>query len=285
MPELPEVECVRRGLVRAKLRGALVGVWRSDKPLRTGRAWRTERLDRLRDVSAGPVARRGKFLIWRFDGATSLGLLVHLGMTGKLVVSRPDTERAPHTHLVLDFEDGRQVRFVDARRFGGVRVDALDALYAAPPLRDLGPEPLTGAFDADVLAQRGGRSRRAIRDVLLDQRVVAGLGNIYVLEALYRARVHPLVGAYRLRPTAWARLADAITDVLRQGIANGGTTFRDFRGTTGRPGRNAAALAVYGRAGQPCLQCGATLEGFVLGGRSGVYCPREQTRSGGRWVR
>jgi formamidopyrimidine-DNA glycosylase len=233
------------------------------------------------------VNRRGKFLIWTFerDGTPDVGLLVHLGMTGRLVMQAPGDPREAHTHLILRFEDDREVRFVDPRRFGGLRTAELTELHASPPLVDLGPEPLARGFGPAVLASRGGGSKRAIRDVLLDQRVVAGLGNIYVLEALYRARVHPLVAARRLRSSAWERVSDAIIEVLRQGIRNGGTTFRDYRGTDGQRGRNQASLRVYGRAGQVCDGCGATLQGFVLGGRSGVYCPREQTRSGGRWIR
>lgn len=287
MPELPEVECVRRGLARAKLRAPINDIWRSDKLLRTGAHWRRENLHLLQGRSPAALRRRGKFLVWTFElpDAEPVGLVVHLGMTGRLVLSSPEVEHEPHTHLVLDFEDGRQVRFVDPRRFGGLRTDQLDELHASPPLCDLGPEPLGSTFGSEVLQTRGGRSARAIRDVLLDQRVVAGLGNIYVLEALYRAGVHPLVAARRLRPSAWDRLAVAIGEVLRQGIRNGGTTFRDYRGADGRRGRNQRALRVYGRAGEECDGCGATLEGFVLGGRSGVYCPREQTRSGGRWIR
>ena len=287
MPELPEVECVRRGLVRAKLNARLDSLWRSAKLLRTGAHWRRENLGVLDGRVPAKLERRGKFLVWSFelDRSKPAGLLVHLGMTGRLRVMTPEAPREPHTHLVLRFADGREVRFVDPRRFGGLRADDLETLRNSPPLRDLGPEPLSRGFGPEVLQERGGASARAVRDVLLDQRVVAGLGNIYVLEALYRARIHPLVAARRLRPSAWQRLAAATVDVLRQGIRNGGTTFRDYRGTDGSRGRNQESLRVYGRAGEECDSCGATLEGFVLGGRSGVYCPTEQARSGGRWIR
>jgi formamidopyrimidine-DNA glycosylase len=117
--------------------------------------------------------------------------------------------------------------------------------------------------------------------VLLDQRVVAGVGNIYALEALFEAGIHPLVRAYRLRESAWNRLATAVRSVLRQGIENGGTTFRDFRGATGKAGNNRAALAVYGRRGEACRRCGTALEGFSVGGRSGVFCPNDQARPRG----
>jgi formamidopyrimidine-DNA glycosylase len=286
MPELPEVETVCRGLRRANLEGPITSVWRSEKLLRTGAHWRRENLSLLLGLRPVGIRRRGKFVVWSFRGHSGpeIGLLVHLGMTGRLEVRDPNGALAEHTHLVLSFGEGREVRFVDPRRFGGLRVDPLDVLYASRPLRDLGPEPLEPSFDAELLRTRAGRSARAIRDVLLDQAVVAGLGNIYVLEALYRAKLHPLVAARRLRPSAWKRLTEAIGDVLRQGIRNGGTTFRDYRGADGRLGRNQAHLRVYGRAGQECDACGAILQGFVLGGRSGVYCPREQARSKGRWI-
>jgi formamidopyrimidine-DNA glycosylase len=287
VPELPEVECVRRGLVRARLRAEVDSLWRSDKLLRTGAHWRRENLQLLEGRAPAKIGRRGKFLLWSFEHgeAPTVGLIVHLGMTGRLVLARPGDAREPHTHLVLGFADGREVRFIDPRRFGGLRAGEMRTLLRSAPLCDLGPEPLSRQFGPELLERGGGHSARAIRDVLLDQRVVAGLGNIYVLEALYRARIHPLVAARRLRPSAWARLADAIQQVLSQGIRNGGTTFRDYRGTDGRRGRNQDSLRVYGRAGQECDACGATLKGFVLGGRSGVYCPREQARSGGRWIR
>jgi formamidopyrimidine-DNA glycosylase len=147
-----------------------------------------------------------------------------------------------------------------------------------PPLCELGPEPLWRGFDGQLLAAAAGDSKRAIRDVLLDQRVVAGVGNIYVSEALFLAGVHPLVRASRLRESAWDRVADAVRSVLAKGIANKGTTLRDYRGTGDETGSNQDALLVYGRAGEACSKCGTNLVGFVHGGRSGVLCPRCQAR-------
>jgi formamidopyrimidine-DNA glycosylase len=277
MPELPEVECVRRGLVRARLRAPIVEIWRSDLPLRTGETWRQEQLESLRGRAPQGVIRRGKFLLWQFSGEHAL--LVHLGMTGRLLVHRRPPQTLPHTHIVLRFADAAEVHYADARRFGGVRAGASALLESSPPLSQLGPEPLGRRFDGAWLQHAAGRSKRAIRDVLLDQRVVAGIGNIYVSEALFTAGLHPLVAATRLRLSAWSRLADAAQTTLRRAIDNGGTTLRDYRGTGNRPGRNQYALAVYGRAGQPCPQCGTPLHGFTHGGRSGVFCPRDQPRS------
>ena len=279
MPELPEVECVRRGLARADLSSKVIeNVWRSQFDLRTGSFWREEGLHLLEGATTGAFVRRGKFLVWEMmaRGGEAIGAVIHLGMTGQLRVCSPDADPIGHTHVVVQLRGGPSLHYADARRFGGVHVGTLEALSAHGPLATLGPEPLDRRFSAKVLQARGGASKRAVREVLLDQRVVAGLGNIYVSEALHLAGLPPLAPAHTLKPSAWARLADAIRDVLRQGIRNGGTTLRDYRGTAGERGRNQNALRVYGRGGEPCSVCGAALVAYTHGGRSGVYCRRCQ---------
>lgn len=280
MPELPEVESVRRGLVAARLRGRVHTVWRSRSALRIGTSRKHEGLDRLVGAQPGKVHRRGKYLVWTFRDANDieLGLLVHLGMSGRFGLAKPELPRAAHTHLVLGFDDDREVRFVDPRRFGALEVRTLADMLSKPPIAALGPEPLDRDFDGDRLAASAKQSRRALREVLLDQHVVAGVGNIYAIEACHRAGIHPLVGAHRLQPSAWQRLAVALRDVLEQAIDNGGTTLRDFRDVSGHAGRNQDELRVYGRANQPCPRCGAVLVGFVNAGRSGVFCPHDQPR-------
>ena len=278
MPELPEVECVRRGLARSKLSSKVITeVWRSAFALRTGAFWRDERLHLLEGVRTGAFERRGKFLLWRLeadDGPRTA--VVHLGMTGRLTVRPENSERELHTHLVLTLEGGRALHYVDPRRFGGVHVDHDAALVRTGPVAELGPEPLAPGFDGAVLAERAGRSRRVLRDVLLDQRVVAGLGNIYVSEAMHAAGLPPMAPAAELESSAWTRLAVAIRDVLNQGLRNGGTTLRDYRGTRGERGRNQEALRVYGRAGLPCPGCGQPLRAHAHAGRTGVDCSRCQ---------
>lgn len=284
MPELPEVEHVRRGLERAGLCTPVLRVRRSRLPLRTGKHWarKEERLRSLQGATPGAVRRRGKFLVWEFcrdaGPKADLGLVVHLGMTGACRVHRDGEVLEPHTHARLSFEDGREWRFVDPRRFGGLHAGPLHELESWGPLGELGPEPLGSGFDGAALARVVGRSKRAVRECVLDQRAVAGVGNIYVSEALFEAGLHPLLRADRLRPTAWDRLARAIVMVLERGIANGGTTLRDYRGVEGEAGQNQHALLVYGRAGQPCHRCGARLVGYTHQGRSGVYCPEHQRR-------
>ena len=274
MPELPEVESVRRGLVEAGLTAPVEAVWRSPEKLRIDGA-----LDALVGATPGTLRRRGKYLIWGMHaGERALGLLIHLGMSGRCGVARPTDPRPAHTHAVLRFADGRELRYVDPRRFGGLRVALLADLYRQAPLADLGPEPLDPGFDGAVLAARLGRSDRALRDALLDQRAVAGVGNIYAIEALFLAGLHPLTAARALHPSAWQRLAEALVAVLRQGIDNGGTSLKDFRNVTGEVGRNQDDLRVYGREGEPCPRCGRPLRGFVSAGRSGVFCPHDQPR-------
>ncbi|TPV95281.1 MAG: bifunctional DNA-formamidopyrimidine glycosylase/DNA-(apurinic or apyrimidinic site) lyase [Myxococcales bacterium FL481] len=283
MPELPEVETVRRGLVHARLREPVVSIWRSEQSLRIGAAWRREHehLDRLIGTRPGRLRRRGKYLLWTFTVADAADwtLLLHLGMTGRCDVVTPEIDLLPHTHLRLGLACQRELRFVDPRRFGGLRVDRARALERAPPLSELGPEPLARGFDGARLAQRGGRSRRPIRDVLLDQRVVAGVGNIYAVEVLYAARIHPLRSASDLGPLDWDRVARCLVELLRTAIRNKGTTLRDYRRPGGAPGRHATRLRVYGREGERCTTCGTVLVGFTSGGRRGVFCPHEQPAS------
>jgi len=292
MPELPEVESVRRGLVAARLREPVREVWRSRYPLRVGKHWQKkhEHLDRLVGARPGRIKRRGKYILWHMhaggdDELDELVLLIHLGMSGRCGVARADEARVAHTHLVVRFGDERELRFVDPRRFGGLRAGPVEAIYEREPISALGPEPLGRRFGGPTLEQALGRSRRALRDALLDQRAVAGIGNIYALEACFLAGLHPLLPAARLAPSAWQRLADALVTVLRRGIDNGGTTLKDFRNVTGSVGRNQDDLRVYGRAGQPCPACATPLTGFSHQGRSGVFCKRCQARPRTRRVK
>ncbi|MEZ4448575.1 MAG: bifunctional DNA-formamidopyrimidine glycosylase/DNA-(apurinic or apyrimidinic site) lyase [Nannocystaceae bacterium] len=275
MPELPEVESVRRGLVEAGLTAPVVEVWKSRHRLRMQGS-----LKALVGATPGDVRRRGKYLVWGFRGPDDapLGLLLHLGMSGRCGVAGREQPRVDHTHVVITFADDRQLRYVDPRRFGGARVDALDRVYSEAPIGELGPEPIDPGFDGSVLAARLGESRRGLRDALLDQRAVAGVGNIYAIEALFDAGLHPLTPASSLRASAWDRLAKALAAALHRGIDNGGTTLKDFRNVVGEVGRNQDDLRVYGRGGEACPRCGAPLRDFVSGGRSGVYCPHDQPR-------
>jgi formamidopyrimidine-DNA glycosylase len=279
MPELPEVEWVRRGLEAARWVGPVRVVWRSR--LRLRRALAREGVAQLRGATPGAIERRGKVLLWQFaaaDGPTPLGCLVHLGMSGRLEVARSDTPRARHTHLELVFSDGRALRFVDPRRFGDLRVAPWEELVGSAPVAELGPDAWPERISASRLQQRLRGTTRSIWAALLDQRVLAGIGNIYALEALHRAGIHPLLPAARLHLAQLARLARGIHAALEGGIASGGTTLRDYRQVDGRRGGNAPRLRVYGRAGCPCRRCGRILDPVQAGGRNGAFCATCQPR-------
>jgi formamidopyrimidine-DNA glycosylase len=275
MPELPEVETIVRSLAPRLLGRRIDAVWWSGQGLHLGRK---VDLRGLRAVAVGrPVARvrrRGKYILLEVGAGDDEGVIIHLGMTGRLRVQPAAAERAPHTHVVFALGGGDELRFVDARRFGWVtpgRPLARDVALAA-----LGPDPLND-LDAAALAAALATARTPIKAFLLDQRRIAGLGNIYVAEALFRVGAHPATPARRLARRAPELLA-AVREALEGGIARRGTTLRDYVDADGLAGDNAAALLVYGRAGQPCVQCGATVRRRVDGGRATFFCPRCQRR-------
>jgi formamidopyrimidine-DNA glycosylase len=273
VPELPEVETIVRGL-RPRLRARRVtSVWGSGLGLHLARA---VDLGALREVSVGrafaSVRRLGKYILLEVEGGAGIG--VHLGMTGRLRVQPAAAPRDPHTHVVLALAGGDELRYVDARRFGWVA--AADPLAALPQLAELGPDPLDG-LDAAGLAKLLDGVRAPIKAFLLDQRRIAGLGNIYASEALFRAGIHPGAPAGRLVRRA-APLLSGIRGALEEGIRRRGTTLRDYVDADGFPGDNAAALLVYGREKLPCPRCGARVRRRVDAGRSTFYCPRCQRR-------
>jgi formamidopyrimidine-DNA glycosylase len=280
MPELPEVETIVRGL-RPALRGrTITAVWTSGLGLHLRRAVDARG---LRAVAVGgaiaDVRRRGKYITLVVEGERrgvggESGVCIHLGMTGRLRVQPGAAPRAPHTHVVLALEGGDELRFSDPRRFGWVEPGA--PLAALPGLSALGPDPLT-ELEADGLARAMEGVRAPIKAFLLDQHRVAGLGNIYVCEALFGARINPAAPAHRVRGRA-AELLRAIRATLEGGIARRGTTLRDYVDADGLAGDNGPALLVYGREGQPCPSCGAPIRRRVDSGRSTFFCARCQKK-------
>jgi len=280
MPELPEVETIVRGLDPLVRGRRIEAIWWSGQGLHLGRK---VDLRRLRAVAVGRaivgVRRRGKYILVEVDGGrqgagAGEGIIIHLGMTGRLRVQPKVAVRVPHTHVVLALAGGDELRFVDARRFGWVtpgRPIAGDAALVA-----LGPDPLT-ELDAPALAAALGAARTPIKAFLLDQRRIAGLGNIYVAEVLFRVGAHPATPARRLARRADELLA-AVRAALESGIARRGTTLRDYVDIDGERGDNLSALRVYGREGEPCLQCGTSIRRRVDGGRATFFCPRCQRR-------
>ncbi len=273
MPELPEVETVVRTL-RPQIVGQTIrSLWTSGQALRMARE-----LDksRLRKASVGAtiraVRRKGKYILIDLDSDS--GVLVHLGMTGRLTVAEERVQRTKHTHVVWTLPQRRELRFVDSRRFGWVQ--AATDLDRLPEMRALGLDPLA-ELDGDELHAMLATSRAPIKAFLLDQHRLAGLGNIYVCEALFRARIHPRTQARRLRDKAGVLLR-AIRETLEIGIANCGTSFRDFVDATGAPGKNVEALLVYGREDEACTVCAGRVRRRVDSGRSTFFCANCQSR-------
>jgi formamidopyrimidine-DNA glycosylase len=276
MPELPEVEMVVRTL-RPRLVGERIrAVETSGLPLR-------QPLDRkaLERACVGArvdaVRRVGKYWLVDLDnGRTGKSVLVgHLGMTGRLVFTDEDAPRVPHTHAIFHLRKGLDLRYVDPRRFGVIRAYAAADAPTSPELAVLGVDPLEPAFTVAYLTDALGKSKRDLKAFLMDQSRVAGLGNIYVCEALWRAELSPKRLAYRAVKRAPA-LHDAIVGVLRDSIQNRGTSFSDYVDADGESGGNQHALDVYGREKEPCRRDGAALRRIVQAGRSTFFCPRCQ---------
>jgi len=274
MPELPEVETtvrlLRPHLEGRTIRGASVRWVRTLgglSPARFTRAVRGTRLVRL--------GRRAKQIVMDLEreGAPAGALLVHLRMTGRLYVETADRPTAKHVRVALDLDDGHVLTFHDVRKFGRV-VFVRDAVAA---LAHLGPEPLDASFTPEVFAALLRPRRRRLKPLLLDQAFLAGLGNIYVDEALHEARLHPLRRANTLRRPKVVALHTAIQRVLRAAIERQGSSFdRFYRTPEGHPGSYQHEFLVYGRTGKPCRRCGATVRRLVVGQRGTHICPRCQ---------
>ncbi|NHB76020.1 bifunctional DNA-formamidopyrimidine glycosylase/DNA-(apurinic or apyrimidinic site) lyase [Rhodobacter calidifons] len=283
MPELPEVETVRRGLLPV-MEGAVITRAEVNRPdLR----WPLpERMaDRLTGRRVTTLRRRSKYLLADLDSGETL--LVHLGMSGRMLVSGAQLgafyhdHPAPqkHDHVVLHMAGGARVTFNDARRFGAMDLMPTDRATEHMLLRDLGPEPFGNDFNAPYLAGRLRGRRTPIKAALLDQRIVAGLGNIYVAETLYRARISPLRLAGDLAEAQVHGLVPVIREVLAEAIEAGGSSLRDFRQANGELGYFSKHFQVYDREGDPCETsgCGGRITRTVQSGRSSFWCPACQT--------
>ena len=273
MPELPEVETVRRYLAPVVEGRRLVEVELTHP--RTGRrnAGPADVGDRLRGRVVERLDRLGKFLLGRLD--SEMIWVTHLGMSGRVSVSRPDDPRAPHTHFVARTDAGDEVRLVDPRTFGFVAVLTPDELASQ---LHLGRDALSDLPRTPQLAAVLGGRTAPIKSLLLDQRIIAGLGNIYADEVLHRAKVQPTRPGGSLDPAELARLRAAIKPLLQAGIDAGGTSLVDlaYLLPDGRAGEYRDRLRVYGREGQPCRRCGSPIERVVVGGRSSFFCPHCQ---------
>lgn len=270
MPELPEVETIRRGLERPLVGHRIDGVdWRPGKKLRSPSP---RPLGEMEGMTVRALARHGKFLL--IDLSDRSTFVVHLGMTGKLLLTEPGTKERPHTHLVLHMDDEVELRFSDPRRFGTLRLYGPGAKVA--DLAHYGPDALGRAFTVTHLATALAKSRAPLKAFLLDQRKVAGVGNIYACEALWHAGLSPRRTGRSVPAAKVPVLHAAIRDVLRTSIGRGGTSFNDYVDAIGQEGQFTAELGVFQRAGEPCPRCGTTVRRIVQSGRSTFFCPKCQ---------
>jgi formamidopyrimidine-DNA glycosylase len=291
MPELPEVETVRRGLQPVMEGAKILHAEARRKDLRF--PFQKDFAARLTGQTVIGLGRRAKYLM--ADLGSGDVLLMHLGMSGSFRIERKDDANTPgkfhhlrgkdaaHDHVLFHMSSGADVIFNDPRRFGYMKIIARDAIEDEPLLKGLGPEPLGNEFDAAMLARACAGKSTTLKAALLDQRVVAGLGNIYVCEALYRAKLSPRRQASTLanrrgEPTDHAkRLVDAIHDVLNQAIKAGGSSLRDHRQANGDLGYFQHSFQVYDREGEKCAKgCGGTIRRFTQNGRSTFWCPKCQ---------
>jgi formamidopyrimidine-DNA glycosylase len=220
------------------------------------------------------LERRAKYLLVRLSNGRTL--VVHLGMSGNLTVVRKEAPRRPHEHVVFTLASGRELRFVDPRRFGLVLALPTGELGTDRRFAGLGIEPLGEGFDGHHLGAAARGRRGPVKTFLMDASVVVGVGNIYASEALFRARIHPRRSVARLSGARLQQLAEAVREVLADATRQGGTTLNDFSDGLGQRGYFQVELAVYDRAGEPCSRCGAAIRRIVLGQRSTYYCPRCQ---------
>jgi formamidopyrimidine-DNA glycosylase len=283
MPELPEVETVRRHLERTIVGRTVDSVWTSGLALRKPVPSVFAR--RVRGRTIQTVRRHGKFLLLDLDEGSRI--IAHLGMTGKFVfraaaaaAANGKAAREPHTHVVLRFRDGSRLEFRDARRFGLV-----DWAPAGSGDERLGPtggglDPMSERLDAERMAKLFARCRGPIKQLLLDQKRIAGIGNIYASEALFLAGISPRRLVHTLTRDERARLAEHIHGVLDRAVVSRGTTFSDFRDLDDRPGEYASALLVYDREGEPCTVCATPIKRIVQAARSTYFCPTCQRKGG-----
>jgi len=286
MPELPEVETVRRGL-EPYLAGATFAAVEARRPdLRFPRP--RDFVRRLTGARVETLTRRGKYMLAVLDREETL--LIHLGMTGRFGVESKGAIRRPgafalaapaqqrHAHIVFETTAGTKLTYYDARRFGFMDLIDSRQFSSRPPFVAMGPEPLEDAFDGAHLARAFHGRRQGPKTLLLDQSIVAGLGNIYVCEALHRAGISPLRAAGAIRLPRLERLADAVRDVLAEAIAAGGSTLRDFADVSGGAGYFQHDFKAYGRTGEACgfRGCTGRIRRIVQSGRSTFYCPRCQ---------
>jgi formamidopyrimidine-DNA glycosylase len=274
MPELPEVETIRRGLMRVMTGRHILSAELRRPDLR--RPFPPALAERLQGAAIGALGRRGKYLLIEI-GSEGM-LILHLGMSGRITAGAAASPAARHDHVILTLDDGTVIRFNDPRRFGLIDYTSRAEAARHPLLAGLGPEPLEPGFDGRTLAAALAGRLTPLKAALLDQRIVAGLGNIYVCEALHRARLSPRRLSGTVGRGRADRLAAAIRAVLEEAIAAGGSSLRDYVQADGELGYFQHRWAVYGREGMPCpgCDCAEGVKRIVQSGRSTFFCARRQ---------
>lgn len=266
MPELPEVETIRRGLIThlqgVSIQGAIVRCpklrWSIPVDLH----------EQLFDETIINILRRGKYLLFQLTKNT---LIVHLGMSGSLRLLQANKPLVPHDHLDVLLNSGQLLRYNDPRRFGAILMTEKN-WEQHPLLQSIGIEPLDQAFTGNYFKQISIRHKAPIKSFLMNSKMIAGVGNIYAAEALFLANIHPLKPANHLTDSECELLVQAIKDVLQKAIIAGGTTLKDYVNSEGKPGYFSQQLAVYGQAGSPCRRCGQVLQSITMGNRNTVFC-------------
>ncbi|PKM45492.1 MAG: formamidopyrimidine-DNA glycosylase [Firmicutes bacterium HGW-Firmicutes-8] len=273
MPELPEVETIRRSLeqnIKGKtFMGAEVFLEKMVKGVSP-----LELNSELKGREITRIDRRGKYLIIHLTGG--IAMVIHLRMTGQLLYCSPEQEKVRHTHIIFKLSDMCQLRFADQRQFGKISLVSVRELDNFPGLKGLGVEPLGETFSREFFKKELRNRRTKIKPLLLDQTFIAGIGNIYADEALFRAMINPERIASSLTPREASRLYLAIRTVLQEGIENKGTSIKDYVDGDGNKGSNQGNLRVYGREGEPCVKCGKEIKRKSIGGRSSHFCPKCQ---------
>lgn len=277
MPELPEVETIR-----AVLEPQLEGLRIKDISTRHPGVIAHPDAELFRTASIGKqikgLGRRGKFLIMELEGGNSL--IIHLRMTGCLLVTPPGYPEERHTHIVITLSDGNELRFSDTRRFGRMWLIRNGEEDTYSGIMKLGPEPFSPELSGSYLREKLGRSSRAIKEGIMDQSVTAGIGNIYSDEILFHAGIHPARKCSSLTDDEWNNLAKTIPERLSFFIETNRITAEEYLETGGKEYRNTPYIGIYGHEGKPCPICGTPLERMVIGGRSSTYCPACQRKKG-----
>lgn len=272
MPELPEVETTLRGIEPHIKHQKIVHVTVRHYGLR----WPIPRDigETLKNQVVEDISRRGKYLLFKTKAGT---FILHLGMSGRLRILDEDVPFKKHDHVDILFGNHKVLRFTDPRRFGAL-LWTPDEVSEHVLLKNLGPEPLTGAFSGKYLWGKSRGRKAPVKSFIMDSKVVVGVGNIYAAEALFAAKIPPKLAAGKLTEARYDALAVEIKKILKSAIKQGGTTLKDFSNSEGKPGYFSVHLKVYGRCGLPCENCGTALKEIRLGQRSTVYCPKCQSK-------